>query len=103
MARCPNCEAVVKWDDPRCERCDALFAGPESWRPTPETPEEAAQIKGLYPTSTIDGLYQESAKETLPFPKWWPIVAGALLGVVMRAVFSGDPGRSFAPMMISFI
>jgi hypothetical protein len=36
-------------------------------------------------------LTEIEKKEQLPFPKWWPIVAGALVGVVLRlAYFSGS-------------
>ena len=40
---------------------------------------------------------------TLPFPRWWPFVAGAAAGVVLRIVFSGDPGEPFAAMTSAFI
>jgi hypothetical protein len=99
VAKCPNCEAVVRWDDPRCENCDAIFAGPQSWRPIPDTPEEAAQIAGLYPTSTM----ADEPSSQLPFAVWCPVVAGALIGIVLRLVFTGKPGGAYAAMMVSFI
>ena len=40
---------------------------------------------------------------SLPFPKWWPIVAGALTGVVLRIAFYGEPGEPWSAMMGSFI
>jgi hypothetical protein len=40
---------------------------------------------------------------TLPYAKWWPLLAGALAGLVLRFVFYGAPGEPFAAMMASFI
>jgi hypothetical protein len=41
---------------------------------------------------------------TLPFSNWWPIAAGACLGIFARwGVFSGHPGQPYAAMMASFI
>lgn len=34
----------------------------------------------------------------LPFPSWWPLVAGALAGVILRLVYSGRPGQPYAAM-----
>lgn len=45
----------------------------------------------------------ERTTHTLPFSNWWPLLAGALGGVVLRLLFWGSPGQSFAPMMASFI
>ena len=39
----------------------------------------------------------------LPFPKLWPVLAGALLGLLLRLVFFGKAGAAYAPMMASFI
>ncbi|HEX4332289.1 MAG TPA: SRPBCC family protein [Usitatibacter sp.] len=39
----------------------------------------------------------------LPFSKWVPLLAGALLGVAIRIVFSGKPGNAFAAMSSGFI
>lgn len=47
------------------------------------------------------------SKETpprLPFSRWWPVLGGALAGVLLRAgLFTGHPGDPFAAMMGSFI
>lgn len=46
----------------------------------------------------------EESPRTLPFSRWWPVVAGALVGVLLRAgLFTGSPGNSYAAMMGSFI
>lgn len=42
-------------------------------------------------------------QDKLPFPKWWPTVAGALVGVLLRVVFYGDPSQTFSAMAASFI
>ena len=39
----------------------------------------------------------------IPFSYWWPIGAGAIAGLVMRLVFSGDPGNAYSAMLESFI
>lgn len=43
------------------------------------------------------------SRGSLPFPKWWPIVAGALTGMALRLAFYGDPGEPWSAMMGSFI
>lgn len=45
----------------------------------------------------------KTIQRTLPFSKWWPVLAGALVGVTLRLLFWGKPGQSFAPMMGAFI
>lgn len=68
-------------------------------------------------TTTSDSRYQPPASfgseasrarttrdRFLPFTSWWPLLAGATAGILMRAiVFSGSPGNAFAAMMGSFI
>jgi hypothetical protein len=39
----------------------------------------------------------------LPYANWWPIVGGALTGVVMRFAFFGEPGDAFSAMLGAFI
>jgi hypothetical protein len=99
MATCPSCKTVVRWDDPRCSNCSAIFAGPQAWRPIPDTSDEAAQIKGLYPTITM----ADEPVDELPFSRWWPVLAGALTGVALRLAFFGRPGGPYAAMMASFV
>lgn len=41
--------------------------------------------------------------QTLPFSNWWPLIAGAVAGIVMRLIFWQSPGSPYAPMMASFI
>lgn len=41
----------------------------------------------------------------LPFPSWWPMLAGALCGVVLRLIFSGDhdfPWNAMHPAFVGF-
>ncbi|MDI4632239.1 SRPBCC domain-containing protein [Pelomonas sp. V22] len=40
---------------------------------------------------------------TLPFAKWWPFLSGALLGIVLRLIFSGNAGNAFTAMDTAFI
>ncbi len=39
----------------------------------------------------------------LPYAKWWPAVAGALVGVALRLLFSGMPGRQWSAMNPEFL
>ncbi|HEX9810772.1 MAG TPA: SRPBCC domain-containing protein [Burkholderiales bacterium] len=39
----------------------------------------------------------------LPFNKWWPLLAGVIAGIGLRALFSGGPGERYATMMGAFI
>ena len=49
-----------------------------------------------------DKKLPESAS-ALPYPKWWPFVAGALVGIALRVAFFGGPGERWGAMMGSFI
>lgn len=40
---------------------------------------------------------------TLPFSAWWPVLLGALAGVLLRLVFWGKPGEPYAAMLGAFI
>lgn len=48
-------------------------------------------------------LTETEIQEKLPFPKWWPIVAGALLGVGLRLAYFGNVYNMYNAMMASFI
>lgn len=48
-------------------------------------------------------LSDQERQEKLPYPKWWPVVAGALLGLVLRLFYSGRPEGPYGAMMASFI
>jgi hypothetical protein len=39
----------------------------------------------------------------LPFSRWWPVLAGAALGIALRLAFSGQPGGVWSAMDRSFI
>jgi hypothetical protein len=42
------------------------------------------------------------APKTLPFSNWWPVLAGALLGIGLRLVFSTKPGSAYSAMAWPF-
>jgi hypothetical protein len=42
-------------------------------------------------------------KRALPFSIWWPVAAGALLGIALRLVYSGPAGGSYEAMSSGFI
>jgi hypothetical protein len=44
----------------------------------------------------------EASKEPAAF-RWWPLVAGALSGIALRLIYSGNPGGAFAPMAGAFV
>jgi hypothetical protein len=46
---------------------------------------------------------QVAGRSKLPYSPWWPLALGVVTGVVMRLVFSGDPGGPYATMMSSFV
>jgi len=54
-------------------------------------------------TTTSDSNRTEPRPPTLPFSRWWPLLAGALMGVALRLVFAGSPGGPYAPMQGAFI
>lgn len=46
---------------------------------------------------------ESSGGRVLPFSSGWPLVVGALVGLVLRLIFSGKPGDAYATMLGSFI
>ncbi len=44
-----------------------------------------------------------TVRSRLPFSKWWPLLAGAIVGLALRLIFSGAPGGAFAAMEGAFI
>ncbi len=55
------------------------------------------------PPGRASGAHVEPVRWMLPFRKRWPLLAGALLGVLLRLVFSGKPGGVFSAMSGAFI
>jgi hypothetical protein len=96
MARCPNCREVVEWNAEKCAKCDAVFTKEAAWRPVPDSAEEAALIGTRLSPPPAE-------EQALPFQPWWPILAGALVGIALRLMFYGKPGGAYAAMMASFI
>jgi len=39
----------------------------------------------------------------MPYAFWWPLLCGAAAGLLIRLVYSGNPGESYSAMMWSFI
>ncbi|HUQ11243.1 MAG TPA: SRPBCC family protein [Steroidobacteraceae bacterium] len=53
-----------------------------------------------------DSLFEqlpEVPPRLIPYSYWWPVGAGALVGLLLRLVFSGDAGGPFAAMLGAFI
>ncbi len=42
-------------------------------------------------------------ERTMPYSRWWPLVCGAVAGLLIRLVYYGDPGGRYSAMMASFI
>jgi hypothetical protein len=71
---------------------------PHASKPTGDTPPPAPDKSG------DDGKTPNPRpRRTLPFSRWWPLLAGALSGIVLRLVYSGSPDSGFAAMRGSFI
>jgi hypothetical protein len=49
------------------------------------------------------GQTPASKPRVLPFSKWWPLAMGALTGIVLRLIFSGEPGGAFTAMKGAFV
>jgi hypothetical protein len=45
----------------------------------------------------------KAKEKLLPFSNWWPIFAGAIVGVVLRLAFYGDAMGIFSPMSSAFM
>lgn len=45
----------------------------------------------------------DKAVRPLPFSRWWPVVAGALCGVVLRLIFWGSPRYPWSAMHPAFL
>jgi hypothetical protein len=45
----------------------------------------------------------DDRKKSLPYSRWWPPLAGMVLGVILRLIFSGDIHSAFNAMNPSFI
>ncbi|MBC3919382.1 hypothetical protein H8L32_17965 [Undibacterium sp. CY18W] len=60
-------------------------------------------IEGFVP-EVVNGLVLPAPrKKALPFSKWLPFIAGAVIGVVLRLVFSGTTGSAYTAMASAFI
>lgn len=53
--------------------------------------------------AAVPRAHAEPVKWMLPFRKRWPLFAGALLGVLLRLIFSGEPGGVYSAMSGYFI
>lgn len=55
------------------------------------------------PGTSGGGEPAASTSVKLPFSNWWPLLAGALGGIVLRLLYFGGPGDPYVAMMGSFI
>lgn len=54
-------------------------------------------------TPAPKSFWNKPVKGTLPFSRWWPIFSGAIVGILIRFVFSEEPGQSYSAMRAVFI
>jgi hypothetical protein len=48
-------------------------------------------------------MENKEAVRRLPYSKWWPVLAGALCGIVLRFIFWGGPGYPWSAMHPAFV
>ncbi|MFZ6657134.1 SRPBCC domain-containing protein [Undibacterium sp. TJN19] len=66
-------------------------------------PSPEMQLQQTSVTSAGEFSASRQHKKTLPFSNWFPLVAGALIGVILRLVFSGKPEAAYAAMAGTFV
>ncbi len=66
----------------------------------PPPPEPSAAVEERSPP--VDPR-SERTRRGLPFSSWWPLAIGALTGIVLRLIFSGQPGGAFTAMQGAFV
>ncbi len=95
MSSCPKCNADVQPDQVRCPKCGVSVTRAKAEQPFGSAAEDRKLPLSLDPVEEREGK--------LPFSAWWPVAGGALVGILLRLVFSGSPGGPFAAMMASFV
>lgn len=53
--------------------------------------------------STDGEMFEAQPQPQLPYGAWWPVLIGAMAGLVLRLVFSGPAGEAYSAMLGSFI
>ncbi|MBI1771035.1 MAG: SRPBCC domain-containing protein [Burkholderiales bacterium] len=53
--------------------------------------------------SAEEPLLSDRSKKALPFSNWLPLIAGALIGIILRLIFSGKPQDAYATMAGTFV
>ena len=46
---------------------------------------------------------EDDGARKMPYSSWWPLFVGAIAGLAMRLVYSGEPGGSFSAMSAGFV
>ena len=68
-----------------------------------ELPDPSSDKQASDPQLTARPREPTASEPYLPFSAWWPLIAGAAAGLVLRLIFFGKPGGAYAAMMVSFI
>ncbi|MCH8619885.1 SRPBCC domain-containing protein [Undibacterium sp. TS12] len=55
------------------------------------------------PVFSAAGKHDNLNEKLLPFSSWLPIISGALIGVILRLIFSGKPDAAYTAMAGAFI
>lgn len=61
-------------------------------------PATSNDKRGSSPKTLVD-----PPTRTLPFSRFWPVLAGAAIALVLRLAFSGAPGHRYSAMLGAFI
>ncbi|RQO52710.1 polyketide cyclase [Variovorax sp. KBW07] len=67
------------------------------------TEHEDTRLSELAPTTSNDEKPTDKPRRRMPFAWFWPILAGALVALLLRIAFSGGPGHRFSPMLGAFV
>jgi hypothetical protein len=68
-----------------------------------DPPPPHANDVGTESDTVQPGQALEPKRRVLPFSNWWPLAIGAFTGIVLRLIFSGEPGGAYAAMDGAFV
>lgn len=83
---------------------------PANHNETPRTPIVQTEATGSDTATAVANedataapTQLNAAERYLPFANWWPLLSGAVAGLLIRLAFWGAPNSAFAPMMAACI
>jgi len=57
----------------------------------------------MNPDKNNDHYAPSPKTPSIPYAFWWPLLCGAVAGLLIRLVFSGGSGQPYAPMLAAFV